>query len=77
MCKIAAHVSVDAALALTNEAEGQRAGPARRPAWLAGGEWPGRCDFVRDGRVVPPTFFPVALSGTAQLRAGGIPADFI
>ncbi len=23
---------------------------ARRPAWLAGGEWPGRCDFV------PPAF---------------------
>jgi hypothetical protein len=25
-----------------------RLGPTRRPAWLAGGEWPGRCDFIRD-----------------------------
>jgi hypothetical protein len=35
------------------EAEGCRAGPTRRPAWLAGGEWSGRYDFVRDGRAVP------------------------
>ncbi len=29
----------------TNEAEGYRAGPTRRPAWLAGGEWPSRVWF--------------------------------
>ncbi len=34
----------------------ERAGPTRRPAWLAGGEWPGRCDFVRDGLDVPTAF---------------------
>ncbi len=28
----------------------------RRPAWLAGGEWPGRSDFVREVRGVPPAF---------------------
>ncbi len=39
----------------TNEAAGQRAGPARRPAWLAGEESdPTGCDFVRDGRSMPP-----------------------
>ncbi len=31
-----------------------RAGPTRRPAWLAGGEWPGMCVFVHDGRAIPP-----------------------
>ncbi len=29
-----------------------RDGPTRRP----GGEWPSMCDFVRDGRAVPPDF---------------------
>ncbi len=32
------------------------AGPTRRPAWLAGGECPGRCDFVHDGQAVLPAF---------------------
>ncbi len=32
----------------------KRAGPKRRPAaWLAGGKWPCRCDFVRDGLPFP------------------------
>jgi hypothetical protein len=34
-----------------NETEGYRAGPTRRPALLAG---PAGCDFVRDGRSMPP-----------------------
>jgi hypothetical protein len=38
------------------EAEGKRADPTRRPARLAGEERPGRCDFVRDERSVPPAF---------------------
>ncbi len=29
-------------------------GPIRRPAWLAGGEDPARCCFVRDGWSMPP-----------------------
>jgi len=44
------------------------------PAWLAGGEWPGRCDFVRDGRAVLFRTVPAALTGAAQLRADGIPS---
>ncbi len=44
-------------------------------AWLTGGEWPSRCDFVRGGRAVPPAFsvhWSVALRGAAQLRADWI-----
>ncbi len=51
------------------------AGPTWRPAWLAGREWPSRCDFVRDRQALRPNFFstiPVALTGVAQLRADGI-----
>ncbi len=36
-----------------NGAEGYRADPTRRPAWLAGGV--PQCDFVRDGRSMPST----------------------
>ncbi len=35
-----------------NEAE-----DSRRPTWLAEGEWPGRCDIVRDGRAVTACLF--------------------
>ncbi len=39
----------------SNEVEGQRAGPTRRPAWLAMEESdPAGCDFVRDGWFMPP-----------------------
>ncbi len=44
----------------------------RRPAGLAGGEWPGRCYFVRDGRSLLPAAVPVVLTGAAQLQADGI-----
>jgi hypothetical protein len=51
------------------------AGPTQRPAWLAEGERPGRCDFVCDGRAVPPAFsvpYRLSLKGAAQLRGDGI-----
>jgi hypothetical protein len=39
---------------ITNEAEGKRAGPTRRPpGWLAESD-PEGCDFVREGRYMPP-----------------------
>ncbi len=43
---------------------------------LAGVKSPGRCDFVHDGRAVPPAFsvlysVQVALTGAAQLRDDG------
>ncbi len=52
------------------------AGSTRRPAWMAGGECPGRCDFVHDGRAVPPTFSKLYRlrpdRSCPQLRANGI-----
>ncbi len=53
----------------------QRAGPTWRPAWVAGGEWPGRCDFVCDVWAVPACLLCVvlvALTGAAQMRADEI-----
>jgi hypothetical protein len=40
---------------------------------LVGGEWPGRCDFVRGGRAVSPNFpYSTGCPGAAQQRADGI-----
>ncbi len=69
-----AQVCVKCGAGWPNEAEGYRAGPTRRPAWLAGGEWHSRvwfCTWWMVHAACPDGPYHLPRSGAAQLQASG------
>ncbi len=54
--RFGSHVSLSFLIVTTQWGRRLEGWPNTAAAWQAGGEWPGRCAFVCDGRVVKPAF---------------------